>query len=225
MFTKISVLVPTRGRLTRLRTLITSFDATTGNGPEAELVFRVDDDDTDTLNFLRAWGGHQVVLGPRMRGYASLPNFFNELVGFATGDVLMCGNDDMVFRTPGWAPRILAAANRYPDGLFDIGVSTHNEKHYPFSVTSKKVAEHLGFLWDPRIFWGDIFLRDVMQRFERCVPVSEVQIDHDWAGHTPDTVFVEGNSQRFQMRDASYWVEVHGAAVNDAVERLQVLRA
>lgn len=213
MFQKVSVLIPTRHRVQRLRTLIPSFDQTTGNGPAADLVFRVDEDDPETYTFLQAWGGHKIIVGPRYEGYKSMPRFFNELAEHADGDVLMCGNDDMVFRTPGWADMILAAANRFPDGLFDLGVSTLNETHYPFATISRKAVERMGFFWDPRIFWGDIFLRDTMRWFDRCVMVPEVRIDHDWAGFPYDVLH----------QDPRYWTTTHAQAVQEAADKLRSL--
>jgi hypothetical protein len=217
MFTKISVLVPTRKRLARLRTLVTSFERTTDGA--AELVFRADEDDPETLRFLF---DQHVVIGPRRRGYADLPVFFNEMLRAATGDVLLCGNDDMVFQTAGWPSLVLAEANRHPDGVFDIGVTTHNETHFPFSIVSRKATERLGFLWDPRIFWGDIFLRDVMAAFGRSVMLPSVAIDHDWAGHDPDDVFRESD-KNILGRDPTYWAGTHAQAVREAVDRLRGL--
>lgn len=213
MFTKVSVLVPTRGRVGRLRTMLRSYEATT-RGAEglSELVFRADEDDPETQAFLL---GRRVLIGPRLLGYGSMPTFFNELAAAAAGDVLMLGNDDVVFRTHGWAVRILEAANRYPDGIFDIGVRTHNQAHFPLSVVSKKVVDRLGFICDPRVFWVDIFLRDVMTHFGRTVSLSSVEIDHDWAGHNPDQVFLEGEGAR-----RSDWMGAHAEAVGDAVTAL-----
>lgn len=217
MFSKISVLVPTRGRLDRLRTMLESYARTSVEGT-SELVFRVDDDDAPTLEAL---AGQQVVVGPRLNGYASMPTFFNEMFTASTGDVLLCGNDDMVFKTPGWAPLILAAANRYPDGLFNFGVKAFNETHYPFSIVSRLAAERLGFLWDPRIFWGDIFLRDVMAAFGRCEMLPHVEIDHDWIGFNPDETFRQGNQNDIWRRDPNYWAGTHARAVHDAVTKLR----
>lgn len=217
MFTKISVLVPTRNRPQRLRTLLDSYAGTT-DGVTSELVFRIDDDDVSTATLLAS---HRVVIGPRRNGYASLPSFFNEMAVAATGDVLMCGNDDMVFKTAGWAPLILAAANRYPDGLFNFGVRTHNETHYPFSIVSKSAVDRLGFIWDERIHWGDIFLRDVMAAFGRCEMLPTVEIDHDWIGFSPDQTFLEGNQNDIYRRDPTYWQHTHPRAVADAVEKLR----
>jgi glycosyltransferase involved in cell wall biosynthesis len=218
MFSKISVLIPTRYRINRLRTLIASFEATTDGA--AELVFRVDDDDYETQNFLI---GYPKIIGPRQNGYESLPQFFNEMVSAAIGDVFMCGNDDMVFKTPGWPQTVLDVANRYPDGVFDIGVKALNETHFPFSIVSRKAVDAMGYLWHPTIFWGDIFLRDVNMTLTRAIRLLSVEIDHDWAGSHPDQTFVEGNAQRFMSRGPEYWGAVHQPAVNEAVERLRGL--
>lgn len=220
-FNKVSVLVPTRRRVERLRAMIASFDQTTGSGAEAELVFRVDDDDPVTQEFLATWGGHKVVIGPRYGGYRDICRFFNEAADAAAGDVLMLGNDDMIFRTPGWATLILAEANRYPDGLFDIGVSTHNEDHWPFATVSKVATEMLGFLCDPAIYWCDIYLRDVMSAFGRSVKLPSVTIDHEWIGYKPDDVFVEADQNSIYERDTEYWSKTHPTAVANAVVKLR----
>lgn len=216
---KVSVLIPTRHRIGRLLTLLQSYQETTrGCEAASELVFKVDNDDHGTEAFLRD-RGYQTLVGLRHRGYDSMPVFFNDLAAVASGDVLMCGNDDMVFRSHGWALAILAAADKYPDGLYDFGVRTHNEEHYPFSVVSRRAVEALGFLWDPTIFWGDIYLRDVMAHFGRAIMLPDVLIEHDWAGHRPDQVFNE-SLKDITQRDPEYWSVTHRQAVDSAIARL-----
>lgn len=217
MFTKVSVLVPTRKRPDRLRTMLQSYAETCVPGV-SDLVFRIDDDDPLSRQMLSGWN---VVIGKRLKGYASMGAFFNELYAASTGDVLLCGNDDMVFKTPGWAPLVIEAANRYPDGLFNFGVTTHNQAHYPFSIVSRLAADRLGFLWDPRIYWGDIYLRDVMQAFGRAEYLPSVEIAHDWVGFAPDQTFTEANQGDIYRRDPGYWIGTHPTAVADAVRVLQ----
>lgn len=225
MFTKVSVLVPTRHRVGRLRTLLQSYEETCLDKGVSELVFRVDDDDIATQNFLLPTE-HTVVFGSRHNGYQSMPRFYNDMLSGACGDVLMCGNDDMIFQTPGWAEIILNIANQHQDGLFNIGVATMNEDHFPFSTVSRKMTDRLGFIWDPRVFWGDIFLRDVAAHFGRCVRLPSVQIVHDWAGLAPDQVFIETRASKAQVEgDTSYWTGVHAQAVRDAVADLEGLMA
>lgn len=212
VFSKVSVLIPTRGRVACLQTMLDTFHETSLGC--SNLVFRVDDDDTETQAFL---ADYHPIIGPRLNGYRSLPVFFNELAAAADGDVLMLGNDDMIFRTPHWDRTILDAANRYPDGIFNFGVSTHNHMNFPFSVVSKHVVNTLGFLYDPRIFWGDIFLLGVMSAFGRAISLPHVVIDHDWMGARPDATFNDGDDAR-----RSNWMTYHQQAVDDAVEKLSV---
>ena len=219
-YSKVSVLIPTRKRLERLNTLLASFESTVSDkGGKAELVFRIDDDDVWTNEFLAKW---PKVVGPRCQGYASMPRFYNELAAKATGDVLMCGNDDMVFETYDWAGEILRAADSYPDGVFDFGYSTLNETHFPFATVSRKVVDRLGFIWDPRIFWGDIYLRDVMRALDRAIMLPQVKIAHDWAGHKPDEVYRETLLPKSRIEsNSSYWTTTHTEAVNDAISKLR----
>lgn len=217
-FSKVSVLIPTRNRTHLLRNLLESYVATTGDDRDhTELLFRVDVDDVPTQEMLER-AGYRMVLGERLGGYASLPQFFNELAAVAGGDVVMLGNDDIEFVTPGWASAILAAANQYPDGVFNIGVRTHNEGHFPLSTVSSAVVRRLGFIYDPRIFWGDIYLRDVMGQLGRQHLLPDVEIAHQWAGFSPDKTFLEGEAAR---RAPGNHMAHHAQAVAEAVERLR----
>lgn len=226
MSRKVSVLIPTRGRPERLRAMLASYERmTAGYEHLSEIVLRADDDDQATLAllpYLRTLPYIRlVIVGSRLNGYGSMASFFNEMTRVADGDLLMLGNDDMVFRTLGWAARILAKADEFPDGIFNIGVHTFNEGHFPFSIVSKRAVRKIGFLWDPRLFWGDVFLRDVMGALGRCVMLPEVEVEHDWAGHSPDSTFLEANQQDIFRRDPSYWERTHALAVAEAVRKLQ----
>lgn len=219
-FNSISVLVPTRKRVSRLCTMLDSFErtATAGN---ADVVFRVDDDDRETIDFLER-EEQPFLVGPRFNGYLSMPRFVNELYRGSTGDVLLVGNDDMIFHTPDWPTIVLQSANQYPDGLFDIGVHTQNAKNFVWSIVSRKAADCLGWLWDPRIFWGDVYLRDMMAHFDRAIKLPSVYIEHDWAGKNPDQVFKESD-KHILKRDLSYWQGTHARAVRDGIEKLKAL--
>lgn len=225
MFTRVSVLIPTRGRVERLRTLIDSFKRTVKND-NAELVFKIDPDDQESAEFLLPTPGVITLTSERGRGYLEMPRYFNEMSDIATGDVLMCGNDDMVFRTEDWPTLILKAANYFPDGLFDLGVQTLNYQNYPFATVAKSVVDRLGFLWDLNVFWGDIFLRDVMAHFDRCVLLPNVHIDHDWAGFKPDKTYLDQlepgeYTKDILRRQPDYWETTHRTAVENAVSKLK----
>lgn len=219
MFTKISVLVPTRKRERQVRTMIESYDQMTTVPPTAELVFRIDADDREALHMFRdsPW---TVIVGPRLDGYRSLPQFFEEMRAVATGDLLMTGNDDMVFQTPDWSTKVLAVANQYPDGLFNLGVSTYNADHFPFSIVSRRAVEAMGAIHHPEIFWGDVYLRDIFKAFDRAILLPDVRVDHQWMGHTPDVVFLEAQQSDGRHWSHAYWA-THRRLVAAAVAKLK----
>lgn len=207
--------------------MINSFDRTTSG--RAELVFRIDYDDQETADFLKGipWrlkGG--VFRGPRHEGYRSTPRFLQDALTLSSGDVIMVGNDDMLFETEAWDKLILRAANNFPDGIFNFGVETLNTAHYPFSIVSRHVVDVLGHVYDPRIFWGDIYLRDVIAHFGRTVLLPEVRITHDWAGFKPDMTFAVANDLKtgVETNGPAYW-ENHRKVVNEAIHKLAVVGA
>ena len=218
MFANISVLVPTRKRLPQLQALIKSFCATTSRG--AELIFRIDDDDVESFEATKAIPWCKTLVGPRLNGYRSLPQFFFEMYAVAEGDVIMTGNDDMVFRTPAWPDLLLDVANQYPDGVFCLGVETHNAANFPFAAVSRKAIQAMGHVHDSRVFWGDVYLRDVMAHFGRAVQVPSVRVDHNWMGLNPDTTFLEAQQGERKNWDTNYWA-LHHLAVAEAVKKLE----
>ena len=63
-----------------------------------------------------------------------------------------------------------------------------------------------------------------MACFGRCIMLSFVQIDHDWARWRPDRVFMESDKD-ITGKDDTDWSGTHLTAVNDAVSRLTWLLA
>jgi hypothetical protein len=224
----ISVLVPTRKRLDYLGRMLESYDATVADSTSAEIVFRCDSDDLDSIEYLRRRPS-KLIIAPRLEGYKSLPAFFNDMAAVASGDVLMCCNDDVVFQTPDWPRLLLAEAQKYPDGIFNFGVNVGlNDDKFPFSIVSRKLVRMLGFINDERLLFSDVFLLDVARHFDRAIRVETVTILHDWAGHGSDETRRDANQHEFAMvfKDASGdWTDEyrrkHDQAVAEAVEKIE----
>ncbi|MHB1606652.1 MAG: glycosyltransferase family 2 protein [Leptospirales bacterium] len=196
-FSKISVLIPTRKRPDYLKRMLESYEKTLVNSNQSELIFRCDNDDMETISYLSSTG-FRIIIGPRLDGYKSLPVFFNEMVKIADGDLFICGNDDMLFKTRNWPQLIIDEANKYPDGIFNIGVSTGlNDDKFPFSIVSRQLVDAMGLINDPRLLFSDIFLLDVTKYFNRAIRFSGVSIFHDWAGHSDDLTRREANQHEF----------------------------
>ena len=217
-YRSLSLLVPTRGQLPRLELMLASFFATVGHTP-VELILRIDNDDDET----RTWLLQQslpitVIIGPRWEGYISLPRYFNQMAAHATGDLLMCGNDDMVFMSDDWPRRYLAAAHPFRhDGLFDLGCWTYPAGAFPFSCVSRQTVARLGFINDDRLVYSDIFLRDVMARMGRSIIVPDVTILHmGQADHDANRV-----KWHLHTNAVEYW-QRHDRCVSEAVSILQL---
>jgi hypothetical protein len=227
-FGKVSVLVPTRRRTRFLTKMLRSFAATAVRPDEAELVLRCDNDDPESIECLRQTP-HTFIVGPRREGYKSLPAFYNELAAISSGDVLMCCNDDVEFRTPGWPRLLLDEANTYPDGIFNIGVDVGlNDDKFPFSVVSRRMVDMMGCLNDPRLLFSDIFLLDVAKAFGRAVRLDTVTVFHDWAGHGADETRRDANRHEFDIvfKDAQgnwtdAYAERHRSVVAEAVAKVR----
>lgn len=228
MSSMVSVLVPTRKRLDYLGRMLETYDATVTDSTSAEIVFRCDSDDIDSIEYLRRRPS-KLIIAPRLEGYKSLPAFFNDMAAVASGDVLMCCNDDVVFQTPDWPHLLLAEARKYPDGIFNFGVNVGlNDDKFPFSIVSRKMVRMMGFINDERLLFSDVFLLDVARHFDRAIRVENVTIFHDWAGHGNDETRRDANQHEFAMvfKDASGdWTDEyrrkHDQAVAEAVEKIE----
>lgn len=227
-FRKVSVLVPTRKRLGYLERMLKTYEQTVGDPTLAEIIFRCDSDDPQTIEFL-CHRPFKILIGPREEGYKSLPRFFNEMARIADGDLLMCCNDDVVFASPSWPAALLAEASKYPDGIFNLGVNAGlNDDFFPFSIVSRRLNDLLGFINDERLLFSDVFLLDVAKAFNRAIRVTDVTIAHDWAGHGHDETRVDANRHEFAMvfKDATgAWTDsyrmLHDNAVREAVNKIR----
>lgn len=207
--------------------MLDSYHASITDPATSEFVFRCDNDDIESIHQLMSYQW-PIVVGPRREGYKSLPSFYNEMVRIATGDLLICGNDDMLFETKDWPRLIIEEANKYPDGIFNIGVNTGlNDDKFPFSIVSRQFVEKLGKINDERLLFSDIFLLDVAKHFDRAIVLRSVTFHHDWAGHGADETRLEANKHEFCMVFANakgdwteHYQQLHNQVVAEAIVKL-----
>ena len=220
-YKKISVLIATRNRVSFLSKMLESFKATIDDPNQVEIVFRCDSDDKETIDLLCSTP-HKIIIGPRNEGYKTLPAFYNEMARLATGDILMCCNDDVIFMTQNWPALIIEEAAKYPDGIFNLGVNVGlNDANFPFSIVSRKLVDILGFINDERLLFSDMFLLDVAKYFNRAIRMNTVTIFQDWAGHPgTDETRLEANKHEWAMvfKDAQgNWSDAYRASHDLAV--------
>lgn len=235
-FSTISILMPTRGRTQRLDRAIKSIRNLAYDSTKIEIIFRCDHDDEETQKYLNE-NKEIFIVGPREKGYASLPKFMNQCANISTGDLIIMLNDDILVETKDWDIRLLEFANKYEDGIFNIGITTGlNDDLFPFSIISRKTFQALGFVNDERLVFSDIFLLDVMSRLGRAIRLPIVRIIHEWAGldgydktrneaakHENHLVFdgTPGDASDPKKNWKKEYKVLHDDAVTEAVEKLK----
>lgn len=118
--TKISLIVPTRARLTLLNRFFNSLTAMTANPGSVEVILVVDKDDTQSLGFQHVGIPFKLVAVPPGLTMGELNN-----AGYAAsqGEFVMLLNDDVVARTNSWDEKILEVFRTFPDEVVLVHVN------------------------------------------------------------------------------------------------------
>jgi len=158
---KISVLFPTRGRPDNVKRLMKSLQETSTVMPE--VVLYVDDDDTppdvDAV----------IVRGPRI----TMSKMWNRCMDASSGEILMMGGDDLIFKTKGWDDQVRRAFAAFPDRLIFLhgDDKMHGKNFGTHGFVHRKWVETLGYLCPPYFAsdYNDTWLNDVANAINRRI--------------------------------------------------------
>lgn len=187
MSARVAVVAAVRDRVDLVRSMLASLLATADEPDRVEVVLRCDVDDQPMIAALCELG-QRFIVGPREKGYASLPAFANEAARLTTAPVVIVVNDDAEFVTQGWDTKIVQAADAYPDGMFVFGVETANAENFVFPCVGRRWIHRFGGIFDERVIYADVWIRDVFYPFGRAIRLPDVVIAHHWQGLSPDQV-------------------------------------
>lgn len=99
----ISILLPTRKRIKSLEKSVGSLLSYAKHPEKIQPIFGVDDDDLETLEFLKNKNyQNQTVLKFKRLGYENLHIYNNSLCAYAKGTWIMFFNDDALMKTKHW---------------------------------------------------------------------------------------------------------------------------
>ena len=194
----ISILTPTRQRPARLAQFIMSVYQHTSNKERVEMLIYVDNDDpareqymdffehcqTEFQNFLRI---HFLFDEPK-----SVSKSWNDLYERSVGDIIIMGNDDLMYRTPQWDVRVEQAVEQYPDEIYCMWMEDgiNSGAHCAFPIVSRKWCETLGY-FTPGVFhfgYNDTWVYDIAMRVDRTQFLNNIIGEH--------LHFTQGKSQR-----------------------------
>lgn len=176
----IDILAPSRGRPDRFKAMAHSAIEKASDPDRVTIWLLVDDDDPALAVYRRQMlKGVRIVVETVRRG---CPGHLDELALFhSTGQLLMAGSDDIVFRSRGWDRAFDAAFDACPDQLqvayTNDGRDRDKCEHF---VVSRRWVELVGhFMWPGfEHFCGDAWVEDIGKRVGRLRFLKDVTTEH-----------------------------------------------
>ena len=184
----ISILTPTRQRVNRLSEFVMSVYQHTEEKNRVEMLMYVDRDDptkeqyldfmlhckSEFPDFLKV---HIVFDEPK-----SVSKSWNDLYARSTGDIIIMGNDDLLYRTPSWDKMVEVESNIFKDDIYCMWMDDriNRENHCAFPIVSRKWCETLGY-FTPGVFYfgyNDTWVFDIAKRVGRCRFLGGVVAEH-----------------------------------------------
>lgn len=164
---KISLLLPTRGRVPLAKRFFQSVLDQTTQLDHVEIIIRVDDDDVESHQINFDGVNTKLIIGPKttMGGYNT--ECFNE----STGEIIVLVNDDMVIQTQGWDEKLRALHRRVEDKIYLAYGNDLFKKGdlCTFPILSRQCCELLQQPYHPayRGAFIDYHLMDIFKRLEK----------------------------------------------------------
>jgi glycosyltransferase involved in cell wall biosynthesis len=185
----ISILLPTRKRVPLLKKCVESLLDNASDPSKIQLLYGVDDDDQDTIDFLKddKHPARSVIKFPR-QGYENLHLYNNALGAYAQGNWIMFFNDDAIMQTKNWDLEI----NKF-DGQFKL-LKVKEQTGHPYSIFPIvpydwfRCLDHLSLHGQNDAWVSEIaYMLDIMQKVD-------INVFHDRAditGNNDDDTFKE----------------------------------
>jgi hypothetical protein len=216
----ISILSPTRKRPAELKRMVLSAAATAKN--PIEIVTYFDEDDTASA-MVAAELNLKIVVGPRI----TLSATWDKCLPLATGDLVCQGNDDIVFRTPGWDVMVEREFDNCPDKILmvhgdDLGGC--RAEFGPHPIVHRKWIEIVGYFIAPHYQsdFGDSGVNDVANALgrRRFLPFIVEHMHHAWGKAEKDQTTLE----RLANHDRQNPEKVYAEHLPERLEAIRRLR-
>lgn len=212
-----TVMIPTRGRSKYLNSLIENIFSSVQDSKNIEIVFRCDDDDTDTVDFLQQnkFDNVRFIVGPRGSGYSGLHVYYNEICESSDADWFFLFNDDASLNKTDWDVYLSKIK-----GAFVIKPMTTNGRGWQngniFPLMHRKFYEALGHFSPCNM--NDCYVSNVASKvdLERRVDFIEVVHVRDaWHDETAQ------ESATFQATDFQSFTDCMNKNLPIDIEKLE----
>ncbi|OVE77651.1 hypothetical protein BVX99_02055 [bacterium F16] len=227
---KLSLLVPTRGRVLRLERFLDSIVDMADNPNTIEVVLAIDSDDTESCSFeYDRLTVKKVIVAP-----GNKMGYLNQVCyDHSTADTVALMNDDLIAQIKGFDTKILHEAGSYPDGvfLFYINDGIFGEKLCTFPILSRKVCDKIGLC--PEIYQRYKIDDHIFSTFNLLAKLGERRIHylknltfehdnvHEEEGaqeyHTADDGKIYTPDQTIILTDHEHYVDLFEQRKRDAM--------
>ena len=179
---KISILTPTRQREWRAKKFAHSVLSTAAVPEEIEMLFYIDSDDPELVQYsnwhLESSKQIKIYVGDPI----SISKSWNIIADKCIGDILIMGNDDLVYHTSNWDNILHHKIMEYPDNIYVAWVNDgiNGSRHCAFPMVSRKWYEILGY-FTPGIFeflYNDTWIYDIGKILDRLIYIPEIYNEH-----------------------------------------------
>jgi len=196
--TKISVLLPTRGRFAAFKKSVESLLDTSNDINNFEILLAMDNDDIETVRdteeYIKYKNNIRLFLCDRHH-YLNLNNYYNDLSEKSIGNSLFLWNDDAIMGSSGWDDIIIKEHEKF----CVISPKVSNMEHYwnthgvLFPIIPRKWFDLTGRL--SYIQAVDSWIDILSKRLGLLHNVGEISIQHDrhdLTGNNHDNTYTEG---------------------------------
>ena len=188
---RFSLLIPTKDRHERLKQLISSICQTAHRLWEIEILFYIDEDDSNTREHKLIKQFPQINMQFfRQPANSTHGNRYNFLLSKSQGEVLMYGADDIIFESLYWDKYVYTEFMRYPDRILLVYPKTknYNCRLAAHGFVSRKSTEILGRIFTPYFYavCDDVWLTKIYEGVGRLLCLDKISIIHKHFLFYPD---------------------------------------
>jgi len=184
-----SILTPTRNRPANCERFIKSVYSSTKTRKNVEMLFYVDEDDPAIEAYKSLhWHAQKEYEGFKKIEFVfgnpmSVSKSWNILAERCEGDVLIMGNDDLVYQTDGWDEKLDQELDQYrADKVYVAWMNDgiNGEKHCAFPIVSREWYECLGRFTPGTFHFGynDTWIFEVGKMLERLHYIPFIHAEH-----------------------------------------------
>jgi len=179
---KISLLLPTRGRVFLLKRLFQSIVENSAHLGNIEIVLCLDEDDQESIHFEDGRLDIKKIIGKK----SSMGTYNTKCLEGSTGNIIILLNDDLLICTNQWDKKIIDLYENVPDHIFMAYPDDMEKANLStFPIMSRKTCdilidpypkEYIDLFIDDHIF--DIFLRLKKLNHKRIFSMKDIVFDH-----------------------------------------------